>query len=937
MTNNFFALKKTGTFLIMLFLIQGLFAQNQNPCDNGDCSSEIFKVTDDIPLDLDPNGLSLQERADLLGKIYLRVKAIQNKDASKSKWQKKYNEKSLGGINCVRQYHWNGIFAHEFEQNKEFRKFIRQQEPSVNAFKRKGFESSRRAINLMTRMKNQCPRQLKKLEESTGPGSEEIPTIYRKLGEVLGYFDSEGKQVRPIDLPDEVLALQDKMEDALIDEDIQDAVEEADQKVKAQEGQANGLMDESEKQQAQINEALNDVKNTLSDAEDILKEADDLKDIVDNELSGNGPVDEIKELTDAGNELKDKVNNLGNKPDELANKVDNLAEKMANTKGDIQGKTAKIESLKDDLNDLVKTKEDLRNQLDQAREATPELAQLVDKYTADASQINDQIANELDQEDGFDDQLSDLATQQKNLVPELEEVAKAVEDIKESGKELLDQSQAVQKDVKEAQQLNNEIQDLKNDLNAMDTEAEGKKIEECEKELLAARDKINPLKGSDGRLQEKLDRLKTGPTDLFDRLANLKDIHDGMLSGIGGEANMDPGSLAKINQLIDTRNVLQGKLSELAGKPGVLQGQLDDIQQSINTVKEDFNRELTNLGNLKEELKEIVDEKIDLQLKLDQPFESLADMRSKVKNLVAAFKVFKKKPKCKEVDGIWSKIKDLLNEEEALEPELEGFENDLNQLRREGDDLKEKTEAVVKELKEGHRKKQQALEAQEKDYAGGVRRRGGVSSTNMVEVGEWAESFEVKRPYWDAVFHPDDEVVEGFKGKYFEVQLKDAEKNVSLLFRSGKTYFMDKKDFREKYGSTIGAFVTEALHYMRKADEGAVKLFVQGSADISGQETFRGKLDERYFYEEVTVLPKKEDDETFFSKEVNKTIPQQGFTNSDLPDLRGNFLKEMISIYSRKLKPVLLEGAVQEVKGEKERNAVIYLFFPEEVLAKYDR
>lgn len=44
---------------------------------------------------------------------------------------------------------------------------------------------------------------------------------------------------------------------------------------------------------------------------------------------------------------------------------------------------------------------------------------------------------------------------------------------------------------------------------------------------------------------------------------------------------------------------------------------------------------------------------------------------------------------------------------------------------------------------------------------------------------EWSESFQVERPYWDAVFHPDDEVVEGYKGRYFEVRLKDADQAVN--------------------------------------------------------------------------------------------------------------------------------------------------------------
>lgn len=119
---------------------------------------------------------------------------------------------------------------------------------------------------------------------------------------------------------------------------------------------------------------------------------------------------------------------------------------------------------------------------------------------------------------------------------------------------------------------------------------------------------------------------------------------------------------------------------------------------------------------------------------------------------------------------------------------------------------------------------------------------------------------------------------------------------------------------------------------MKKSDMDKVKLFVQGSADITGHATFKGKMDERYMYESVQVLPQNADKETFASVAKDKTIAAQNFKNSDLPDLRGNYLKEMISVYSKKLKPILLEGAVKKVKGEGERNAVIYLFIPEEIL-----
>jgi hypothetical protein len=197
-------------------------------------------------------------------------------------------------------------------------------------------------------------------------------------------------------------------------------------------------------------------------------------------------------------------------------------------------------------------------------------------------------------------------------------------------------------------------------------------------------------------------------------------------------------------------------------------------------------------------------------------------------------------------------------------------------------------------------------------------------------VEEWSESFEVVRPYWEATFHPDDEVVEGYRGRYFQVQLKDAEKTIKLLFGPGE-YHMSKTDFRDNYGSVIGAFVTEALVAIRKNDRDGVKLFVQGSADISGAASFRGDLDESYYYDELSLLPMK-GSENFGGEEEGRTIPERRFTNDHLPNLRGQFMKEMISVYSKRLSPILLEGSVKKQVDKEDRNAVIYLFLPEEIL-----
>ena len=175
-------------------------------------------------------------------------------------------------------------------------------------------------------------------------------------------------------------------------------------------------------------------------------------------------------------------------------------------------------------------------------------------------------------------------------------------------------------------------------------------------------------------------------------------------------------------------------------------------------------------------------------------------------------------------------------------------------------------------------------------------------------------------------------MVAGYKGRYFEVNLKDASKNATILFPIGK-YFMNKKTFRKQYGATIGSFVVEALFHLKKDDQQRVKLFIQGSADGVGSSTFRGDLNADYYYESVNVLPST-GGERFESEAVERSVPASNFKNSDLPNLRAQFLKELISVYTDKFDPILLEGIVVDAENEKERNAIIYLFIPEDLLTE---
>ena len=90
---------------------------------------------------------------------------------------------------------------------------------------------------------------------------------------------------------------------------------------------------------------------------------------------------------------------------------------------------------------------------------------------------------------------------------------------------------------------------------------------------------------------------------------------------------------------------------------------------------------------------------------------------------------------------------------------------------------------------------------------------------------------------------------------------------------------------------------------------------------------------DQFLFEEITVLPQKGGEDNFAGEAVTKRIPKRNFRNEHLPDLRASYLAEMIQVYSKKFDPIILEGEVKSFKGEDERNAIIYLFIPETILA----
>ena len=345
-----------------------------------------------------------------------------------------------------------------------------------------------------------------------------------------------------------------------------------------------------------------------------------------------------------------------------------------------------------------------------------------------------------------------------------------------------------------------------------------------------------------------------------------------------------------------------------------------------------YESEAKSLNSLIKQFNNLSNEKTALINNLSNGVENVEEADAQVEEFISRYNDFNNQDKGINKEELVSKIAEIEKVKETIEAELTTLEGGFNQVATATEQIKLETEEVEKQIDKDVRKMEelkQQEEALKEEYGQAI-------TLQPVPIETWAESVEVDRTYWQAEFHPDNEVVEGFKRRWFEVSLKDADKKVKLLFGPGE-YFLTANDFRNSYGSTIGTFVTEALHSLDQPDQEKVKLFIQGSADISGHNTFSGKLEDSFFYDEIEVFPIVTNQERFSPIPLEKLIPEDDFRNDHLPDLRAAFLKEMFMRYSNKFEPIILEGAVKKFEGKEERNATIYLFFPEALLPAFEK
>ncbi|WP_099148769.1 coiled-coil domain-containing protein [Flavilitoribacter nigricans] len=918
-----------------------LSAQINEVCQDGDCDPALQSIPLAEPLSAKATGAVDPQRAEQYKAAYQRVQQIKQGHAQTPEWTAKYRSNQLNGKSCLRLNQLESYFAHEYEQNPDFAKFIDQNETDVAAWREDGFQASRRAINLNKRIEDKCPKETRDLEKGAGPSLANLPATYQKLGQVQGYFDKKGNLLKPLEQPaaatttaddknlskkEQIAELKDKVSKLPLGSPMQNKITGiADALGTAQPKLGNLLGNLVGPLQSKLSAFLPGPFGLLSKinaAKDLLGS---LKNFVP-KIKVGGLLSKIGDLFKKGEGLSKKAKDLVDRGEKLKDKHDKLTLEAEDLKKEMDQRTAAVEKLKQKLGDLAKQKAELTEKLeDKPRKILDDLKDAVANVEKQAGDLAREAEQENQKKDEVLDKVDALEQAKEAIEKELDQLEKEAKDLAKEQEALTEETSEVEAEVEQVKEQEKAVADLAQQLEDLKSEkAKQEELAQCESELKKLLSKLSGVDAVQNEIKKKSKGLFALPGKLLGKLSDLKLFQNKIKLGKNGIPLVGK-ALAKVDQLTETANMIGSTVELLTGKKTRLQEQIKNIDQKLELVNGIYEGREDLVNGYKDQLIQLIAEKSGLKGKMDQGMADIAGIETQVQDFIKRYNIFDENSNCLDQQELEEKIAELEKQQAETEPELEQLEKELQDAEQRTEALKADTEAAA-----------EMIEEIEVEKAAIKEEFGTEVDLEPVTVEEWSESFQVERSYWDAVFHPDDEVVDGYRGRYFEVLLKDAEKTIKLLFGPGE-YYMDKSTFRKTYGPTIGAFATEALQAMKKADRDQVKLFIQGSADLAGHTTFSGNLDERYLYDEVEVLPQKSDPENFSNVPTAKSIPERNFCNDHLPDLRGRYLKEMISIYSKKFDPIILEGAVKQFQDKEERNAIIYLFFPEDLLSTYEK
>jgi len=422
-------------------------AANDNICDEGDCPSTLSAIQLDAPLNPTPEGNYSDQRTQQFKDAWLAFRSLKNSYTQEATWKSKRDESMISGQSCIKHYQLEAHFAHEYARNPSFKKFLDEQGVDETDFKEKGFESSRRGINLSKRMRDKCPQEVKKFNKENKPHLDQLPFVYDKLGKDLGYFDESGKQLKPLkelrtkknkpnsdgkkkmSKKEQIAQMKDQVAQLPVGQKMKDkigGITDALGKAKPKLGlfqKALGLLNSKlagflpgplglgPKIQAGLG-ILNTLKNFKP------------------RFPLPGLLSKIGDLFKRGKKLADKAKDLVGRSNKLKDQFDNITKKAKDVGNEIGKRDAAIKDLQKQLEELANKKNDLQAKLeDKPKKILEELKQQVGETMKKGKDLVDKVEKESKLKDKLVEKLDQLLKEKDDLKSKLEGAEKEMKDL----------------------------------------------------------------------------------------------------------------------------------------------------------------------------------------------------------------------------------------------------------------------------------------------------------------------------------------------------------------------------------------------------------------------------------------------------------------------------------------------------------------------------
>jgi hypothetical protein len=263
------------------------------------------------------------------------------------------------------------------------------------------------------------------------------------------------------------------------------------------------------------------------------------------------------------------------------------------------------------------------------------------------------------------------------------------------------------------------------------------------------------------------------------------------------------------------------------------------------------------------------------------------------------------------IPGKDKEIENLKKENLELKLNLKTLETQ-NVVKKETQNVKKEVSSQIREThQEQNEKHKEIREAQER---------------LMYEVRQIKKKLEQRDEYdiWSATRFPDTNVVRGLEGYYYVIDIRDAYKGEILEFKKGE-YTID--EFDKKFRDSFADFTKQILRELvpKNIPHG---IFIKGSADILGHNTFKRNFETLYVFKEVKVYPKVSGTSKYrYIKHYTTDYIMEPIGNSNLPNLRARFLQlKLLEVYPEIKEAPILDGNVDSRLGQAYRNAMLLLF-----------